>query len=160
MKQLFIELAEKFNEDVSKIGFTILALKYELDYVFDSSLLHKLELEKIIVKNYKTHKYVLNIEEQQLDWVDQYRLLFKGLKPRSMGDRVAVNKKMKAFLKKYPEFTPNDILKATKFYIENTDSKFIKQADYFIEKNRQSDLAATIEEMQVNVDTTEFDELE
>ena len=93
-----------------------------------------------------------------------YRELFpKGIKSgnRSVrGDKVGVEAKMKSFLIKYPEFSKELILKATTKYIKelkNTGYAYMTCADYLIEKDRNSQLAALCDEYDDSLITTNED---
>lgn len=68
------------------------------------------------------------------NWIQEYRLKFKGIKPNSMGDPKACRSKMKAFLKANPQYTKEDIFKAVDNHIDETDPIYTMQADYFISK--------------------------
>tara|TARA_R100001086_G_scaffold198857_1_gene115153 strand:- start:7477 stop:7938 length:462 start_codon:yes stop_codon:yes gene_type:complete len=62
-----------------------------------------------------------------------------------------VEKKLKVFLKTYPEYTPDDIKTAVSNYVFNcsqTDYRYMKLLGYFIMKDGQSMLAAHIENLE------------
>lgn len=69
-------------------------------------------------------------------WIMDYRLLFKGVKPKSMGDPKACEDNMKWFLRSYPQYTKEDIIAAAKSHIEENRNKpiYTRRADYFIKK--------------------------
>ena len=87
------------------------------------------------------------------DFVERYRNLFPlGTKEGYpfRGDKVGCRKKMERFIKNYPNTTKEEIIEATKAYVESFNKKmsgntYMKQAHYFIDKNGVSDLAAHIE---------------
>lgn len=69
-------------------------------------------------------------------WIDEYRALFKNTRPGAMGDKAACITKMQRFLSSY-DYTKDDILKATKYYVSTCAKegyKYITNADYFISK--------------------------
>jgi hypothetical protein len=72
------------------------------------------------------------------EWLEDYRNLFKGLKPGSKGDKGACLNKMVRFFQEYPEFADKDIImKAASKYIQNEahqNYRFLQRADYFIFK--------------------------
>lgn len=72
-------------------------------------------------------------------WIDEYRNLFRGKKISSMGDKVSCLDKMRRFVLTYPEYTKDEILAATRFYIESQAPfyKFLRRADYFIFKKEK-----------------------
>jgi len=79
-----------------------------------------------------TDNEAINVEP----WIDEYRALFKNTRPGAMGDRVACITKMQKFLTSY-DYTKDDILKATKYYISTCAKdgyKYITNADYLISK--------------------------
>jgi len=89
--------------------------------------------------------------EDPKDWIDKWRDLFPNIK--SGGYRVRSDKhgcldKMNKFFKKYPEYTKDIVFRATKKYIEEKKKDnyaYISLAHYFIEKTKQSQLAAYCE---------------
>lgn len=106
--------------------------------------------ERILYKNYETSKETIEMslfvkEEDTLNWVDEYRELFRGIKLGSMGDRNGVVKNLKKFIKN-TKCTKKQILDATKYYIKNTDPKYIQKAHYFVYKSGTSTLGSIIEE--------------
>ena len=87
-------------------------------------------------------------------FAEEYRNLFpKGVKSGNgtpiRGDKQGVIKKMEWFLRMYPEFSKTTILNATKLYIDQMRQKgfvYMTQADYLIQKDNGSKLAALCEE--------------
>jgi hypothetical protein len=139
-------------------------------FAYFSSTSEKLEEKKLIkITNYAPLEYELratgrklfdeldefmnkaSIEESK-DWIQDFRLLFKGKKMGSMGDVNECRKKLTEFLAKYPEYNQEIIIKATKKYIDTEARehyKFLQQADYFILKNGKSRLLAFCEEVNM-----------
>jgi hypothetical protein len=70
--------------------------------------------------------------------LEEYRALFKGLKPGSMGDPASVFEKIQRWRINNPQYSWEQIIKKTKEYIKQKkdlgEEKFIPQADYFIYK--------------------------
>lgn len=85
-------------------------------------------------------------------WIDDFRKLFYGYKVGAMGSKSSCLKKMKVFLKKNPNVTKEDVINATRAYIDslNGDYRFLQQADYFITKHDGSRLETWIEELKAN----------
>jgi len=85
-----------------------------------------------------------------MDFIKEYRNLWKGLKLGSMGSLNACAIKMKKWMKENPDFNQEDILKAARNYIDSVDDlKYLQQADYFIAKGKNGEssrLSAIIEE--------------
>ena len=71
-----------------------------------------------------------------IDWIEEYRELFKNTRPGAMGDKNVCVGNMVRFLTAYPQYTKEDILKATKYYVDTMrgNYKYLTQADYFISK--------------------------
>lgn len=90
-------------------------------------------------------------------WIEEWRDLFpKGVKSGNRpvrGERRGVLSKMKAFIKNNPDVTKDQIFEATRQYVFDASIKgyqFIICADYFIDKNNSSVLAAVIEDISEN----------
>lgn len=102
---------------------------------------------KIILSTTKCKGLYHDVEE----WIEDYRALFKGIKPGSMGDKKACTLKMKDFLREN-DYSKDQILIATKRYLNTTNPLYIQQADYFIykqsEKVKQSKLRSFCEEIE------------
>lgn len=96
-------------------------------------------------------------------FVDRYRNLFKGLKPGSMGYRQAVVDKLNRFMMDNRNVTEEQIIKATKRYLDSQDNyNFLQQADYFIYKresggSESSRLSIFIEELSNDNNSTSGD---
>lgn len=134
----------------------LVCCKLDIDYQIEESLFNKLIKNKIIERDYQNEKIVVNIpifdfEEQTLNLnekdekilllfeeienrIDEYRGMFKGIRPKSIGDKKQCLDNLKAWVLKNPNYSFEDILRATRFYIENTETKFISNADNFIFK--------------------------
>ena len=100
-----------------------------------------------------THHEDLNKEEDIEHFVETYRKLFPpGTKDgvhSFRGDKQGCMDKMRWFLKTYPQFTQQDILDATKEYVYQSRVRgklmYMQQANYFIRKDRNSNLAGLCE---------------
>lgn len=89
------------------------------------------------------------------DFVSQYRNLFKGLKPGSMGYSKGVSQKMSRFFTENPETTEEEVINATRKYLDSLNNyQYLQQADYFIYKKdangESSRLSAYIDELRLN----------
>lgn len=100
----------------------------------------------------KKSERVINSEINER--VDEFRSKFKGLKAGSMGSAKSCKHKFIRWMKENPQYTFDNILKATDMYIDslNGDYRFLQRADYFIfkqENNREesSRLSAHIDEI-------------
>ncbi len=86
-------------------------------------------------------------------WIEEWREVFPNIKASHgnvRGDRQGCLKKMKAFCKKYPEYTKDIIFKGTQNYIiakKKDGYQYMKLAHYFIDKDGISDLASYCEQV-------------
>lgn len=80
-----------------------------------------------------------NITDDIELWIDEYRGVFKGKRIGSMGDRESCIDKMHKFLTKYPDYTKEQIIKATELYVatQGPHYTYLQQADYFIFKKEE-----------------------
>lgn len=96
-----------------------------------------------------TRKLNAIIEEN----VDNFRDVWKGLKPGSMGSRDNCKTKLTRWFRNNPDKSFDDVVKAAKIYIRslNGNYKYLQRADYFIYKKigaeEGSRLDAFIEEV-------------
>lgn len=102
---------------------------------------------------------IVAIPDKQKDleaFVEKYRALFpQGVKSGNRlvkGDRLGCLSKLRAFKLKYPEYSQDEILEATKVYIDlsrkrNYDK--MTSADYFVEKDKVSMLASYCEDIKL-----------
>ena len=86
-------------------------------------------------------------------FVDEYRNIFpKGVQTYGYpvkGDKAACRTKLTRFLKKYPEYNKNIILKATREYVSSRimyNYEGLQLAHYFIDKDGISNLASMCEQ--------------
>lgn len=97
-----------------------------------------ISIEDVVRPPKKSRKKVVcsaQLQAKVESFINEYRALFKGLKPGSMGDSQACKNKMIAWMTNNPQYTPEDILKATKAYLKSVNNvKYLKEADNFIYK--------------------------
>ena len=76
------------------------------------------------------------IEDEVNTNIKEFRELWRGLKPGSMGSLQSCKDKMKRWIKANPEYSFDDIIKAAKLYLntEGRNIRFLQRADYFIYK--------------------------
>jgi len=89
--------------------------------------------------------------------VKEYRSLWRGLKPGSMGHEQGVRDKLYRWMQNNPTYSKEDIIKSAKLYIQSLDNyNYLQQADYFIYKKdlngESSRLSAFIDESEISVD--------
>ena len=87
----------------------------------------------------------------------EYRILWKGLKPGSMGSEQGCKEKLFRWMQNNPSYSKEDIIKAAKIYIKSLDNyTFLQQADYFIYKKdahgESSRLSAFIDDINEPID--------
>ena len=91
------------------------------------------------------------IDNDLKDFIEKYRLLWKGLKPGSMGSTDACREKLQRWMSVNPQYSTDDIYNASRAYIKSVDNyQYLQQADYFIYKKdafgEQSRLSSFIDE--------------
>lgn len=115
-------------------------------------LIEKLKKENIQISNNKrTPKRNLIHNEQDDEFITNFRELWKGLKPGAMGSQNGCKIKMYKWMNENPEYKKEDIFKAAKTYLKSVnDYRFLQAADYFIYKKdahgESSRLSAFIDE--------------
>ena len=148
-----------------------------LDSLQDKSFIKKITNEKIILrekgtlfldlisidsinsaKDKKITKKSSRSINSDLDVLaKEYRMLWKGLKPGSMGSEQGCKEKLFRWMKNNPDYSKEDIIKAAKIYINSLDNyTFLQQADYFIYKKdaygESSRLSAFIDDISKPTD--------
>jgi hypothetical protein len=104
------------------------------------------------INNKKTVKKSSRAINADLEnFVEKYRLLWKGLKPGSMGSTNGCKEKLERWMLENPQYSIDNIYNASKAYIKSVDDyKYLQQADYFIYKKdafgEQSRLSSFIDE--------------
>jgi len=101
-------------------------------------------------KSIKKSSRAINLELD--DFIKEFRTLWKGLKPGSMGSEKACRDKMYKWMEENPSYKKEDILKSAKLYIQSLSNlNYLQQADYFIYKKdihgESSRLSAFIDEI-------------
>ena len=128
--------------------------KLLLDFLSIESSYSDYKEKKIIKKSNRV------INEGFDEFIEEYRKLWKGLKPGSMGSENACKEKMLRWMGENPNYTKEDILKAAKIYINSLNNyQYLQAAHYFIYKKdgkeEDSRLSAFVEEKEVdNTDWT------
>lgn len=113
---------------------------YEPSYIPDS-LVQKMNRTGIYKKDEETNtlEWRLPLFEEQLTqfaWVaTEYMPLFSEVNPKRKGPLKATVSRMKKFFSSYPQYRKDDVIGATKMYINNLSSpEYIMRSDYFIKK--------------------------
>ena len=107
-----------------------------------------LSLPNLTTQNFRNVFETTNLEK----FAEDYRNIFpKGVFSGGYmvrGDKHGIRKKLKRFLENYPEYTQEQILEATKRYVNEMRLKgyaYMRLAHYFIEKDGNSELASYCE---------------
>ena len=128
--------------------------KLLLDFLSIESSYSDYKEKKIVKKSNRV------INEGFDEFIEEYRKLWKGLKPGSMGSENACKEKMLRWMGENPNYTKEDILKAAKIYINSLNNyQYLQAAHYFIYKKdgkeEDSRLSTFVEEKEVdNTDWT------
>lgn len=102
-------------------------------------------------------KIAKQIDPEINQFVTEFRHLWKGLKPGSMGSQNGCKDKLIRWMRDNPQTTKEDILKAAKTYLKSlADYRYLQAADYFIYKKdmhgESSRLSAFIDEADLPTD--------
>ena len=118
----------------------------------------KLLIEEMLTARYQpsipkrtVRRSTRSITNDLNDFILDFRNLWKGLKPGSMGSPSACSEKMRRWMSENPSYTKEDVMKAAKAYIKSQNNyQYLQQADYFIYKKdargESSRLSAFIDE--------------
>lgn len=108
-----------------------------------------ISIDKPVVRK----KKIVEPNSEFEDFIQEYRLLWKGRKAGSMGSRIPCIEKMTRWMQENPTYTKDEILKAAKLYLDSVENvRFLQRADFFIFKEDQhkvesSTLSAFIEDI-------------
>jgi len=102
-------------------------------------------------------KIAKQIDPEINQFVTEFRHLWKGLKPGSMGSQNGCKEKLIRWMKDNPTQTKENILKAAKTYLKSlNDYRYLQAADYFVYKRdihgESSRLSAFIDEAELPSD--------
>lgn len=163
-----IEILQQLDIDTTEGILYLTATYYKLpinealEKVMEVSI-RKVNLTKIVERDYEKNTVKWNVplylgeklEEPKWFWVDEeYRKLFKDIRPDRAGTSVSCLRRMKDFFRENPEVRKEDIMEATKLYIQELDNpEYLQGADYFIKKgvgvNATSRLTSYLERIKV-----------
>lgn len=168
--EITINLEKLLDEQLTVNQYIYLFLLYKnqpsdryidiIEELSERELKYLVKNEYIRESNWTLRAKGLELFETQLDdftyFVETYRNLFpKGVKSGNgvpiRGDKHGIGKKMEWFLRTYPEYSKTIVLEATARYVVEMSRKipaysYMTQADYFIQKDGLSKLAAYCEE--------------
>ena len=73
--------------------------------------------------------------DDSFDWIQsEYIKLFTTANPSKKPFKRECRARMKDFFKKYPQYRKDDVIEATKLYLNSTDYRYIRDPHYFISK--------------------------
>ena len=109
-------------------------------------------------KSKKEIKWKFDIFNQsEIDWLDEYRDLFKNVNKERKGDKKTVSNKLKKFMIHYPTVTKEQIINATKLYLREQNPTYVMDSGYFIEKNGNSKILEYLNRLDKEKEVTTFD---
>ena len=140
----------------------LFSIRHELnwDIPIDDEDLSSLLKDRVITRDYVKSTFKLNVPFYESDIltdiilnpsisiddrINEYRHLFKVARVGNMGVKANVLTLMKQFLHSHQEITFDDVLNATAYYIQNTDSTYINNAENFIYKNVNGNIVSKLE---------------
>ena len=88
---------------------------------------------------------VITVEDPSL-WVKEFRDMFKEANLDRWGTQSTCIERLKTFLKQYPSVTKEEILQATRAYINNTNRNYIMKSHKFIFDGAGASRNSTLEE--------------
>lgn len=113
------------------------------------------EMSSLKLDKTNDKKVTITYDKEFIEFIIEFRNKFKGLKPGSMGSMGACMAKMKRWIESNPNYSKEEILKATDNYLSSlTSYNYLQQADYFIykkesNKEESSRLSAFIDELEI-----------
>lgn len=139
-KKQFIKVIQDKDEKI-----TIIREKGKL-------LIDFLQIEGLSSVNKKKTTNRSKVNNDIDEFIEEFRKLFKGLKPGSMGSTSSCRDKMLRWMSENPQYSKENILTAVHNYINSLeDYRFLQRADYFIYKKdtdgESSRLSAFIDEI-------------
>lgn len=143
-----INIVKKETENTDEGILYLISVFFKIKYNFNEDLMNLINSLKIFeIKNGKlkwnlplfVERNKTDYDEEELDFIERYRNLWKNIDISKAGSRSVIIKKIEEFKKKNPDISDEDILEAAQMYIEeylanNSSTKFLTQADYFISK--------------------------
>lgn len=175
-KKLKIWLKQNSCPDIEEALMYLLACRHELKFRVSEEIFMFLQKKNMIKLNLISNKIICltaiyedeefndhiddntEVETEVLTRIDEYRQLFKGIRPNSIGVKAKVIEMMTKFcIQNKVSF--DNVLMATKVYMQYTDIKMMSNADNFISKldkdgNEISLLQMAIEEQSMDSNTS------
>lgn len=171
IKEGIKEYLQAFNLEKSLLF--LVACKLEIEHEIDDDLFVQLIKHNIIERDYVRQKIIVKIPvfegeetEKSIDIInfnigeiagriDEYRSKFKGIRIKSIATKErCIDNIIRWMITNNMKYSFDDILKATDYYIANTERQYISNADNFIFSNDKegkeiSTLSIVIEAMEM-----------
>jgi hypothetical protein len=169
------EVFEDQNIGVNSGLLCLLGIYYNVDYeaIYDACPLIQVTVKQLNasgifeydIKNENIIWYTPLFENQIIQdnwsWLYDYQKLFRDIRKDTAGTYDMVKKKMIKFFIENPSVRSDEVIAATKAYIDTiNDAKYLQRADYFIKKNGpdgQSRLKEFLEMNKFEPSTKTFD---
>ena len=103
----------------------------ERDYI-SGTLIVKLPLFEGEDIDFIPARNIEKVRIEVLERIQEYRQLFTGVRAKSIGMKQTVIDNMIRWMLSNPDYTFDNILDATRYYIEMTERQYISNADNFI----------------------------
>lgn len=136
-------IAEKLSGEfgLDDLVLTCIAIHYDLNVRLNDRHLVWLSMNNLlqrdgpkIVLSFNLLGEDLTVPEPVIDDINRYRYLFKPVRPGAIASKKTVTEDMRAWMKANPDITFDQIVEATKQYLERADLQFVPNADNFISK--------------------------
>jgi hypothetical protein len=132
---------------------------YRPSYIPEELKLKINALGLFTIDRYNTIQWNIALLENQeinFSWVkDEYVSLFKKANPQKGGHVREATKLMKSFFASNPDIRKEEVIEATKFYLQVTDSSYIRFPHFFIQKgvglSQTNDLIDWIEKYRESI---------
>ena len=118
-------------------------------------LIEFLEIESLdpVKKNKVIKKSARVVTNEVLNFIEEFRSKWKGLKPGAMGGFESCKEKLIRWMQNNPRYDFQQILKAADIYINSVNNmQYLQQADFFVYKKEGKDehsrLSAFIDEIE------------
>lgn len=156
-----VQLLKDNDINVNDGKLILIALYFNLRPTFvPDDLKHKIFKLGLFTynKSKKEIKWKFDIFNQsEIDWLDEYRDLFKNVNKERKGDKKTVNNKLKKFMINYPTVTKEQIINSTKLYLREQNPTYVMDSGYFIEKNGNSKILEYLNRLDKEKEVTTFD---
>ena len=150
------EVLEAFSIDIADGTSYLLSIYFDCRPSYTPPILvQKINLTNILYFNGKELLWLvplfesMNQSEIILDkwgWVDEWRTMFEVKNSARKGPKSTVVARMKTFFAANPEVRKDDIIGATKMYLNQVDSAFVTSSHYFITKGHGTQKVSLLEE--------------